>query len=461
MTIPPRRWQRIVAGLGLAVAGCSTLSPYTPPAPELPAYYAAAPAEGPQAAPATAAVPAWWQAFGNDELDALMAEALAGNLDLQAALERVAQARAALRIAGSALLPAVGASASGTRARSAGQGYDSAYRGELSASYVVDLWGANAAGVAAATADLAASAHARAAAAIGLQSQLAALYFDHLAGADQLAIAQANLALAREVLALLEARLNAGATTGLEVAQQRAALATQEAALPPLAQRLRADEHALAVLLGRPPQALVLRGHGLADAALPLIAPGQPAGLLVRRPDIRRAEDALRGANADVAAARAAFFPQLTLSAGGGISGVLSAGSSTLASLAGDLLAPIFSGGRLEGGVEQARARYRELLASYRQTVLTACAEVEDALVAASRTAERESSLAQAARAAEQAYGIARTRYEAGAVDFLTVLDTQRTALAAADALVQGRLDRYSAAVNLYAALGGSWSEAD
>lgn len=453
----------IIFSLGL-LAGCSLVPAYETPGIDLPAAWDGArgmaqPVASTPLAPVSAR---WWFHLGSEELDRLMAEALAANLELDAALQRICQARASLRSAGAALSPTVDAlgSASEEVSRQNGSVDDrDAYAGQLEVSYELDLWGRNRAAVQSATEALAASQYDHDALALVVQAEVASAYVGALAAKDRLAIARSNLELARALLDLIEVRYAEGRSSSLEVAQQRLEVANQEAAIPELERQLRANETALAILLGRVPQGFRTSAPSLATLTLPRIDVGQPADVLTRRPDIARAEAELRAANADIGIARAAFFPTVDLSLSAAVSGMLTAGSPTsAASLASGLVAPIFSGGRLEGELERTEARFAELAANYRQSVLVALQEAEDALVAVDSADRRADRLDEAVLQARDAFGLAQLRYDAGAVDFISVIDAQRSQLSAEDSLVQAQLDRYSAAIDLFRALGGGWT---
>src|SRR5690606_22235385 len=219
-----------------------------------------------------------------------------------------------------------------------------------------------------------------------------------------------------------------------------------------------------AVLLGLAPQELELPPAGsLGAVAVPRLEPGLPAELLQRRPDIRRAEADLVAANADVHAARAALFPSIRLTGGAGfasaaLSSLFDVGGSFYDLVSG-LTAPIFDAGRLRAGHELAKAREEELVHRYRAAIVAAFREVEDALAAAKYLAETEAAQREALAQARTAYDLAEVQYRAGAVDFMTVLDAQRTLFQAEDTLLQTRLARLNAAVALFKALGGGWSE--
>lgn len=400
--------RQIIGGAGLfsLLSACSLVPGYETPEIAMPAAWEAPTAAAtrvtatPVAATGAVVEAGWWSRFGSAELDRLMAQALAANQDLAAALQRVEQARAGLRVAGATLVPTLDASGSLSEevGRHSGRTDDSTgYGAQLRASYEVDLWGRNQAGVEAASERLAASAYDREALALVIQGDVAATYAGALAFKDRLTIARSNLALARELLGLIEAQYAEGRTSALEVAQQRLTVSTQEAAIPALEQQLRANENALAILLGRPPEGFHIEAASLTTLALPEVAAGQPADLLVRRPDIQKAEADLRAANADIGAARAAFFPTIDLSVEAAFTGLLTAGSPTAAAtLASGLVAPIFSGGALEGQLESSKARFAELVATYRQAVLVSLQEAEDALVAIDASGRRTGYLDEA-----------------------------------------------------------------
>jgi len=390
-----------------------------------------------------------------------MAEALAANQDIAAAIARIDQARANTRIAGAPLLPNVEAtgSTSGTLTRNRQRAHTgSSGEAVLTASYEIDLWGKNAAGLEASKHALNASIFDREALALVVQSEVASTYFDAVSLRQRLAIARENLAAAQQVLKLVQIQMAQGAATALDLAQQRTAVATFEAEIPTLEQQLEADQTSLAILLGRAPGGTAVARDKLDALALPTIAAGQPAELLGRRPDIAEAEANLKAANADIGVARAAFYPSLTLSASAALSGLATSGTSTAASIAAGLVAPIFEGGQLEGQLDLTKARKEELVATYRQTVLTSFKEVEDALSTIQTSAARVKSLQTAADQAREAFRLAQLSYGAGASDFLTVLDAQRTLLDNEDSLVQAQRDRFTAAAGLFKALGGGWA---
>ncbi len=443
----------VLAATAALLAACSLAPDYERPEAGTPATWS-----GPQTGGVSVTADTqWWTSFGDPELTLLMQVALASNLDIEQALARVEQARGAARAAGASLLPQL--SGSGSAASRSVNG-DSATRSSdlgLSASYALDIWGRYRDQAQSADLALDATQYDKDAAALIVQSQVATTYFTILALKDRIQISEDSLAAARDTLDLVEARYNAGSISGLDLAQQRNTVATIEAGLPALRADLAANQNALAVLLVRTPGQFAVAGTTLDKVMLPDIAAGQPSALLERRPDIKSAEARLQAADADIGAARAAFFPSLDLSASATRSFATGGIADTVTSLGASLLAPIFSGGSLEGNLQSAKGRQTELAATYKLAVLTSFSEVETALVNVDANAQREVSLAVAAEEARKAYDLAEARYRAGASDLLSVLDAQRSWLSARDSAATARLNRYSSAVDLFVALGGGW----
>jgi multidrug efflux system outer membrane protein len=442
-----------LSGTALASASCTLAPDYKRPELSMPTTWNAAQAQNASTQPTAD----WWMSFGDEGLTSLMQEAMAQNLDIEASLARIRQSEGALYQTGSSLLPQIDANVNASRDfdTQGPSGLNSA-QGSLSISYALDLWGRYRSELQSSKASLRATEYDSAATMLITQSSVASTYFNIITLKDRLAISRESLEAAREILRIVEARFQAGAVSGLDVAQQRTALANIEAGIPSIESDLAANEHALAILLARAPQSFDIKTANMASVTLPAIAAGQPSSLLERRPDIRRAEAQLHAANADIGAARAAFFPSFDLGAGLSRS-LVGGGVGTASSIAASVLAPIFSGGQLEGNLIQSNARKRELAATYKKTVLTAFAEVEDALIAARNSALRAESLNVAAREARRSYDLSLAAYKSGAIDFTSVLDAQRSWLSARDAAAQARLNQYVAAVNLFVALGGGW----
>ena len=413
----------------------------------------------------TAAAPDldWWRHFESTRLDALIADAVAGNPDLAIAAERLIQAELQLRSAGASLLP--GASLGGNtgwRRLDPGSG-TSAVEVEsttlsLSISYEIDLWGRLAAGVDSARAGVQASQYDLDAARLSLQASVAATWFQAIAAAERLGIARESVATAERIFDIVQARYRNGAASALDVSQQRRTVLSLRATLHPLELQVRQALSALALLTGTPPQGFAPELEILDALGVPEVAPGLPSDLLTRRPDLAATESRLFAADANVAAARAALLPSLSLSSTGGLASTallsLADPSNTVA-ITASLAQTIFDGGRLRDQVESARSRQRELLEAYRRIILVALKEVEDALGNVERNRLQEASQREIVTESQRALRLAELRYREGASDLLSILDAQRTLFLAQDQLVQLRLARLGSAVDLYKALGG------
>jgi len=413
---------------------------------------------------ATPAPAAWWTRFGSAELERLIETALENSRDLKAAASRIAQARALARLAGASLLPEVAVRADASRAKDIGDSKPSnTFSADLIASFELDLWGKNREARQAALSRFQSSAHAQQFAKVTLQAEVAIAYFQVLSAHDRLALARSILSNVESLLRLLHVQFRAGAISTLEIERQQGLLASVRASIPPIELERQRALDALAILLGQPPQGFSVPPGSLASIDLPSVAAGLPSELLERRSDIRQAEANLIAANADINAARAAFFPSIRLTAAGGVasdalSSVLRSGSLVYA-LAAGLVAPIFNYERLQGELDLARTRQDELVHVYQQSILVALREVADGLAAVQRLAEQAEHQHQVIAHSQAALRMAELRYRNGAVDFTTVLDAQRVLLAAQAAQEEITLSRYIAAIGLYRALGGGWEE--
>ncbi len=406
----------------------------------------------------------WWQAFGHAELDSLVQRAQTANYDIAAAVARVTQAQKLAVVAGASLLPEVAATASAGRQRRLGGTSDASalsnYSATLAASYEIDFWGKNRSSYQGALARVDASAFDRDSVRLSISASVADTWIE-LAGLRERAfIAQKNLENAEKVLGLVQSRYRAGAANQLALAQQQGLVASQRRLLALLKQQQGNAEAILATLLSQPLAALQFGNHLLATVQVPQVSASLPASLLVRRPDIARAEAELLAAQADIQVARAVMLPSITLNGG-----VLSRGDhlsnvldNPLYSLAAGLAAPIFNAGRLAAQRDVAMARRQELLANYRQTIIAAFADVEAALNRISGLEQQAIAQTEALENAERAFNFAQSRYQAGAETMLTLLDTQRTLFAAQDVTLQIRQQRLQASIDLYRALGGGWA---
>ena len=462
------------------LAGCDIGQDYRRPDLDLPVAYRAT------AATEAAAWPSadWWQGFRSAELNTLIEQARAQNFDIAAAIARVRQADARVRIAGAALLPDISGTGSagwqhqglrtgsssrvGTTARSGGSNASvdfHSYSAGLSATYELDFWGRFRAARQSAVASAMFSRFDRQTVALTVVTNVANTWFTALSLADRLSVARRNLAQAEQVLAVIRGRFSAGTANQLDLAQQEALVAGERALIPSFTGLLEQELIALGILTGQPPERVTVRPGTLTALALPSVASGLPSGLLTRRPDVAAAEAQLIAQNFSITVARAAFFPSIQLTASGGYQAAalnqLITPGGALASLAGGLTLPIFDGGTLRGQLDLAKGRYDELLADYRKSVVQAFTDVDTALTAWRFTSEQEALQRVAVEAARRAAEIARAQMAAGTVDITTVLTAQTTLFNDEDTLVQVRLARVQALLNLYKAMGGGWQESD
>jgi outer membrane protein, multidrug efflux system len=298
---------------------------------------------------------------------------------------------------------------------------------------------------------------------VGLTTMVAVAnsYFQVLAAQDRLRIANENLASASRILNLINQRAQAGTASALEIAQQESLVNQVKAAIPPLQQAVHTNRTTLAVLMGRSPEQVRVRGGTLRAVAIPRVTPGLPSELLTQRPDIREAEANLAAANANVYNARAQFLPSITLTGEGGYESavlkVLLRPESAIYSAAAGLTAPIFHGGQLLGNLDLRKGQQDELLQNYRKAVISGFADVENALFNVRSTALTVQLQSAVVTSSRRAFDVSEQRLREGTIDLVTVLQTQQTLFTAEDALSQAQLARLQAIVSLYQALGGGW----
>ncbi len=454
-----------------SLAACSIGQDYQRPALDVPGKF-----RGPVASSAVIwPNQQWWQGFRSPELDQLIAQAKAGNFDIAAAIARVRQADAAVRIAGAGLLPALNATA-GASVSQEGLGTQSfsgasRARGEmitlhnysagLNVSYELDFWGRIRSQRSAAVASAVFSRFDQQTVALTVLTQTAQTWFTGLGLADQLAVARRNLADATQLLDVINGRLAVGLATALDRDQQASLVAAQKAIIPGLQNQLEQELIGLGILTGRPPESITVQPGTLDDLATPIVSPGLPSQLLARRPDVASAEAQLVAARFDIKAAQAAFFPSIVLTGQRGYANDALGNAFTpgglIETLAANLTQPIFEGGALRGQLEQSKGRYAELLADYRKAVVQAFTDVDNALVAWRFTSEQEALQRQAVISARGAETAARAQIAAGTADVTTLLSTETALFTAENTLVQIRLARFTALLDLYKALGGGW----
>lgn len=413
----------------------------------------------------------WWRGFRSKQLTDLIEEALTSNLDIAAAVARILQADALSRIAGAPLVPAIDFNASASRSRSSrttgggttggGSAERNNFNVSLSASYEIDFWGKNRAALRAAEDNAVASRFDREVVALSTVVAVANAYFLVQSAHDRLNVARNNLAASQRVLNLIQERLKVGTASALDTAQQESLVNAVRAALPLLEQQLRQNIATLALLIGRAPAHVTVRVVGVGSIAIPPVTPGLPSDLLVQRPDIRSAEAQLAAANANVESARAAMLPSIQLTGDGGFASAalrtLLRPESAFYNVAAGVMQPLLDGWRLQGQLDLQRGRQEELLNLYRKAVVSAFTDVETALIAMQQTAERERLQREVVRSSRTAFEISETRLREGAVDLVTVLNTQQALFQAEDNLAQARLARLQAVVSLFQALGGGW----
>ncbi|GAA4332842.1 efflux transporter outer membrane subunit [Pigmentiphaga soli] len=457
---PAKRAARWCAPLLAAALLAACAAPIDHTAPEVPL-----PAAWSEPAPRAAQLDAeWWRDFQSDELASLVNQALAASPTLAIAAERVRQAELAVRNAGASLFPTVSLNGSTAQRRNspAGGGWtvgDSSGI-TLGASYEVDLWGRLDVGVQSSQASLAANRFDFQTARLTLATGVANAYFQVIAARTRLAIARSNLEIAERVFNIVEIRHRNGVVSDLDLSRQRTTVLSQRATIQPLEVQERQALGALAILLGRIPQGFGVATQDFERIAIPAVAPGLPSDLLVRRPDLASGEAQLAAADANVAAARAALLPSISLS---GSAGLASTALLSLANpayslgLTGSIAQTLFDGGRLRNQVTLTESQRRQLVETYRGAVLTALKEVEDALSNIDRNRNSEAAQTEIRDEAQRTLRLSELRYREGADDITTVLDAQRTLFAAQDTLAQLRLARLTSALDLFKALGGGW----
>lgn len=444
-------------------SGCTLGPDYVRPGVEVPDGYRHAGGTAPEgAAPTLADMPTWWRGFGDSELDALVVEGLAANHELDIATARVDEFAARLSSSRAQGLPQLGYGAEAGRQRTPPGTVGDTYSTLLSASWELDLWGRIRRENEAARANLLASEQARLGVALTVVSAVVTSYVTLLDLDSRLEIAQATLRGRQESVDVFQMRLDGGVVSEFEMMQVTAEYESAASAIPSLEQAIALQENALSVLIGRNPGP-IKRGGKLQALAVPMVPAGLPSELVARRPDILQAEQQLISANALVGAARALYFPSVSLTgAGGTISNELDSlfsGPTRTWSFAGQLLGPIFAGGAIDAANAQAEARREQALSSYRKAIQDGFRDVEDALVSIHSTADLVASLDRRVAALRHAVDLARERYDNGYSDYLEVLDTERSLFSAELTLSQARGDGYRSLVDLYRALGGDWVE--
>ena len=458
----------LAAGLATSVllAGCMNLAPtYERPASPVAASYGA---EAATAAGAEAAADIEWQRyFGDERLKRLIDIALKHNRDLRIAILNIEQARATYQIRRADELPTVGAGATAARsATGAGRVATTYAAGFAVTGYELDLFGRVRSLSQAAQSQVLASEEARKTVQISLVSAVAGAQLNLLADDALLLLTQQTLATREDSLKLAKLRFDNGAASELDYRQAESLLEGARATLAQLQRQRALDENALVLLLGQPlPTDLPA---GLPQAGLeqsPALLAGLPSELLERRPDVRAAEQQLLAANANIGAARAAFFPRISLTGNAGtasseLSGLFKSGTWALTGTA-QLLQTIFDAGRNQSNLDLAKTNREIAVAQYEKAIQTAFREVADALAGRAALSEQLRAQTAVAQATETTFRLADLRYRNGAASYLDVLDAQRSLFTARQAVLQVQTLQSQNLVALYKVLGGGWKEPD
>lgn len=448
-------------------AGCAVGPNYRRPSVDTPAAYRGLP-EDQAAAPETESIgdQKWSEVFQDKELQGLIRTALQNNYDVRIAAARVLEARAQLGITRADQFPSLNGGAAISAQGNPKIGPVPSYeltQGQVnvSASWNIDFWGKYRRATEAERARLLAQEWAQRAVISSLVASVASDYFQLRELDLQLEISKRTLASRQESLQLTALRTEHGIDTMLDQRQAEQLVYTAGAQVPDLERQIEQDENALSILLGNNPGSIP-RGLKLTEEPhAPEVPAGLPSSLLERRPDIRGAEENLVAANAQIGVARAAYFPQISLTGSGGFESSaltnLFTGPAGIWSFGGSLLQPIFEGGRLKNNVRLAEAQRQEILLTYQQTIQGAFRDVSDALVAYRKNREfriQEEKLTDAARDAAQ---LSTQRFDAGATDYLEVLTNETNYFSDELTLAQAQFNELQALVQLYQALGGGW----
>lgn len=452
----------------LLLTGCTLGPKYKRPAVTVPdSYRGLAPDAGPQTA-ASLGDEKWWTVFQDEQLQALIREALAQNYDLRIAAARVLQAQAALGITRSDQFPTISGGAGAINVRNPQTKFIPAYETSanqlnLSLFWELDFWGKFRRATEAARANLLATDWAQKAVISTLVSNVASAYFQLRELDLEMEISQRTLSSRKESLRLVEVREKGGTTSLMDVRQSEQLVYAAAEAIPDLERRIEQQENFISILVGRNPGAIT-RGKSLVENQFPPTVPaGLPSSLLERRPDIQSAEHQLVAANALIGVAKAAYFPQITLTAVGGYqSSALSSlftGPAGFWNFGGQLAQPIFTAGRIRSGVKLSEAQKQEALLFYQRSIQEAFREVADSLIAYRKNQEFREQQKLLTESAQDATRLADVRYRGGVTSYLEVLDSDTRYFEAELTLAQAQLNERLALVQIYNALGGGWQQ--
>jgi outer membrane protein, multidrug efflux system len=459
----------LIAITGSAMlVGCMVGPNYHRPVVQTPAAYRDL-SENPQLQSQTASYAdlPWWQAFQDPKLQELIRIALKQNYDLQLATERINAARAQLAVTRSSLFPQVSGNANFNGGKeNIGQTSYNFLTLTADAAFQLDFFGKLRRATEAARAQLLATEDARQVVVLTLVSDVASNYFVLLQLDLQLAITRDTVKTQTDSVKLTQLRLDHGVATKLDVLQAQQVLDTANAAIPDLERQIAQEENAISILLGNYPQD-VARGNSLVEQTLPPdVPPGLPSSIIERRPDIREAEQILIAANANIGVAKAQFFPQISLTGGGGGSfGRSSAFTSLMTTQLGvwsygaQVSQPIFTGGALKGNLHLAESEHKQALVVYQQAIQQAFGDVSDAIIGYQKLHQVRMRQQDSVADLQETVRISALRYKGGTTTYLEVLDGQRSLYGAELTLAAARGDEYRSIVQLYKALGGGWQQ--
>jgi outer membrane protein, multidrug efflux system len=455
-----------LTSLLLTLNGCALLNPSHPELAkvEVPAKWSVVEAV---AASSSTSLNNWWQRFNDPLLVNLVQQSMQSNTSVNSAKSALQEARALRDVAAATLLPMLDTSASAGRSKSGHNSAVNNFSAGLDASWELDIFGANRSGLNASEATAQASEASLGDVQVSIAAEVALDYISLRNAQTRLAIANSNLTSQLETLQITEWRTQAGLVSSLDAEQARVSAEQTRAIIPPLQTSIAQMSHALAVLTGQPPAALLQQlstANPVPQAANDL-ALNFPAETLRQRADVRAAEYRVTADLAKLAQADAARLPNFSLSGSLGLSaltlGSLTSGSSVVSSLLANVAMPLFDGGSRRAKVRAQEAVLAQTRLSYKATVLTALQEVEDALVALRGDIQRVSRLKLASESASNAALMARQRYDSGLSDFQIVLETQRSLLSTQDNVASANADVSSDHVRLYKALGGGWQASE
>ncbi|MDP3621398.1 MAG: efflux transporter outer membrane subunit [Polynucleobacter sp.] len=455
----------------LLFAGCTSMMQRDGDPPSGPAYVGWLPAS--YKTPVDQQLPKpkeqWWRDFGSAELSAIIETALNNNFDLRIAIARVSQTRAQADIVKSAQYPTVDANLRyGIQGPTPGPGYAAntaqwnsqpLWQAGALVSYEVDIWGKKGFDTKSAFSQALASEFNRQAVALSLVGDVMTVYFQIVSLDERIAVAERNLETIRGVGRGLERRVDLGDATLIDLSQQLILQNNTDALVTSLKLQRERAINRLAALMGTTSSAIQIKAKSVEEISAPVVSPGLPSDLLCRRPDIRRAEASLEGAEADLLAARASLFPTFTITGGGGYGSFLlsqlTMPQSLFYNITSNLVQNIFDAGKRRAQIQLASAKNVELLEGYANTVVGAMRDVEDGLASVALTAQAYAALNDSRNRAQRLAVMSAKVVEKGGMDYVQLYEIQRTVIASEDAAITARGDQLIASVNLYKAIGG------